>query len=74
MTQFLKKSVSLQGHRTSIALEKAFWEVLKEAASAQGISLIQLIQSIDVNRKGALSSALRLYALAYALGEEKIHN
>ena len=69
-THFLKKSVSLHGHRTSIALEKAFWDVLEASAKAQGISLSQLIKDIDEGRHGSLSSALRLYALVYAFKRE----
>lgn len=67
---FQKRSVSLHGHKTSVSLEKAFWDVLKEAAHSQNISLSQLIKEIDENRKGSLSSALRLYALSYVLGRQ----
>jgi len=62
-----KRSYSLKGHKTSIALEPAFWEVLEEAAKAQHLSLPQLINKIDENRTGSLASALRLYVLDYAL-------
>lgn len=62
---FQKRSVTLLGHKTSVALEKLFWTVLEEAAVAQGISLTQLIKDIDGGRKNSLSSALRLYALKY---------
>jgi predicted DNA-binding ribbon-helix-helix protein len=61
----LKRSVSLHGHKTSISLEKAFWEVLEESAKAKRISLSQLIKNVDEDRQGSLSSALRLYALEY---------
>lgn len=60
---FQKRSVTLLGHKTSVALEKAFWRVLEEAAHTQEISLSRLIQEIDSKRTGSLSSALRLYAL-----------
>ncbi|MBY0501739.1 MAG: ribbon-helix-helix domain-containing protein [Alphaproteobacteria bacterium] len=60
-----KRSVSLLGHKTSVALESPFWNVLEEAAKDQGVSLSQLIRDIDGGRKGSLSSALRLYALKY---------
>ncbi|MBA3813121.1 MAG: ribbon-helix-helix domain-containing protein [Alphaproteobacteria bacterium] len=62
-TRFHKRSVSLHGHKTSVSLENAFWRVLEEAALAQNISLSQVIRQVDENRQGALSSALRLYAL-----------
>jgi predicted DNA-binding ribbon-helix-helix protein len=61
--RFHKRSVSLHGHKTSVSLENAFWRVLERAAHDQNISLSQLIKQVDEDRKGALSSALRLYAL-----------
>lgn len=65
--RFQKRSVSLHGHKTSVSLEKAFWNVLEKAALSQNISLSQLIKNVDENRQGALSSALRLYALDYSI-------
>lgn len=72
-THFHKRSVSLHGHKTSVSLEKAFWAVLEEAAKDQKLSLSQLIKNIDESRKGNLSSALRLYALAYVLRRNEEH-
>lgn len=66
---FQKRSLTLKGHKTSVALEKAFWMVLEEVAQSRNVSLPQLISEIDEHRKGNLSSALRLYALEYALGK-----
>lgn len=63
--QFQKRSVSLHGHKTSVSLERAFWNVLEQAAKDQNMSLSQLIREIDEKRQGALASALRLYALRY---------
>lgn len=60
---FQKRSLTLKGHKTSVALEKAFWTVLEEMAQSRNVSLPQLISEIDEKRKGSLSSALRLYAL-----------
>lgn len=64
-----KRSYSIMGHRTSIALEDAFWEVLDASARADGRSLPSLIGEIDVQRLKSspppgLASALRVYALA----------
>ena len=69
---FLKRSLTLQGHRTSLSLEKEFWEVLEAAAHSQEIPLIQLIMKIDGTRSGSLSSALRLYALAFAMKRQTL--
>ena len=60
-----KKSFSLSGHRTSVALEAEFWTVLEHSALSQGISLAALVARIDAGRGARpLASALRLYALA----------
>jgi predicted DNA-binding ribbon-helix-helix protein len=60
-----KRSFSLSGHRTSVALEDEFWSVLDAEAKNTGRSLAGLIKSIDETRDGrALASALRIHALA----------
>lgn len=59
-----KRSFSIQGHRTSVSLEKAFWIALKEAAAEDGLTLASLINSIDRGRGDAgLSSAVRVWLL-----------
>ena len=58
-----KRSVLVAGHRTSVSLEDAFWEVLKELADRRGLSINQLVAEVDEGRLGNLSSALRVYAL-----------
>lgn len=60
-----KKSFSLSGHRTSVALEAEFWAVLEGAQRARGSSLASLVGQIDAQRGARpLASALRLHALA----------
>ncbi|WP_414463929.1 ribbon-helix-helix domain-containing protein [Hyphomicrobium sp. B1] len=59
-----KRSFSIQGHRTSISLESAFWVALKEAAAEDGMTLAGLINSIDKTRgEAGLSSAVRVWLL-----------
>ncbi|MBL6934315.1 MAG: ribbon-helix-helix domain-containing protein [Alphaproteobacteria bacterium] len=58
-----KHSVVIAGHRTSVSLENAFWEVLSEIAARQNLSRNRLIGMIDSRRTGNLSSAIRLYVL-----------
>lgn len=67
-----KRSVTLSGHRTSVTLEAAFWEALKEIADKRGSSVNELISEIDERRlasgglSGAgLSSAIRIYVLEW---------
>lgn len=62
-----KRSLSLERHRTSLALEPEFWAVLERAAAARAISLPALIGEIDAGRgERALASACRVFALGQA--------
>jgi len=68
-----RHSVTLQGHRTSISLEDAFWRRLQAIATRRGLSTNALVAEIDAARaeggdiEGNLSSALRLYVLEDAI-------
>jgi predicted DNA-binding ribbon-helix-helix protein len=67
MVNLRKRSVSLAGHATSVALEPEFWAVLDEMARARGISLAALVGRLDSTRgRRPLASACRLAALAWA--------
>ena len=60
-----KRSFSLSGHRTSVALEPEFWVVLEAEAARAGQSLAGFVGAIDARRASrSLASALRLAALA----------
>ena len=61
----VKRSFSLAGHRTSVALEPEFWEALVEIAAASGRALGALVAEIDAERQPEqpLASALRVHAL-----------
>lgn len=59
-----KRSFSLSGHRTSVALEPEFWAVIEASAQRDGKTLAALVAQIDASRgPRPLASALRLYAL-----------
>lgn len=61
-----KRSFTLAGHRTSVALEPEFWVVVETAAAARGISIAALVGELDAARAdtGApLASTLRVFAL-----------
>jgi predicted DNA-binding ribbon-helix-helix protein len=62
----VKRSIVLAGHKTSVSLEDAFWEGLKEIAKTNRRTLSDLIGGIDTEREhGNLSSTLRLFVLDY---------
>jgi predicted DNA-binding ribbon-helix-helix protein len=61
-----KRSLTISGHRTSIALEPEFWAGIGAMARARNISATLLIREIDAGGKGVnLSSAVRVAVLAW---------
>jgi predicted DNA-binding ribbon-helix-helix protein len=66
MASRIKRSIVLDGHRTSVSLEDPFWDALKDIAKWKRNTVAELISSINLDRKHAnLSSALRLFVLNY---------
>jgi predicted DNA-binding ribbon-helix-helix protein len=66
----IKRSIVIAGHKTSVSLEDEFWVGLKEIAAARGITLSDLVASIDTGRQhGNLSSAIRLFVLDHYRGQ-----
>lgn len=64
MTRPVKRSFSIDGHRTSISLEAEFWNALKVAAAEDGATLAALVGAIDKQRgQAGLSSAVRVWLL-----------
>ena len=60
----IKRSMSIAGHRTSIALEAEFWSGIEAVAAAQDLPLPLMIRRIDEQRTAAnLSSAIRVAVL-----------
>jgi predicted DNA-binding ribbon-helix-helix protein len=60
----VKRSIVLVGHKTSVSLEDAFWEGLKDIAKTKRSTLSELVSGIDTDREqGNLSSAIRLFVL-----------
>lgn len=67
-TTLKKRSVNIAGHSTSVTLEHAFWQALKEIANARRTSVSALIAEIDQARGNDaaapnLSSAIRVFVL-----------
>ena len=65
-----KRSVRIAGHPTSISLEDAFWDALREIANARNVRLSELVEEIDAERSSQnLSSAIRVYVLSSFRGQ-----
>ena len=62
----VKRSIVVAGHKTSVSLEEAFWNGMKEISGLRNMTLSELVGEIDNNRQqGNLSSAIRLFVLDY---------
>lgn len=69
----VKRSLAIAGHKTSISLEPLFWEMLKEAAAQEEVSLAQLVARIDAERIAAdrapgLAGAIRIWLVTKERG------
>ena len=62
----IKRSVVINGHKTSISVEDQFWAALKEIAAQRQVTIAKLIAMVDHDRSeiANLSSALRLFVLS----------
>jgi predicted DNA-binding ribbon-helix-helix protein len=60
----VKRSIVVAGHKTSVSLEEAFWNGMKEISGERNMTLSELVGEIDSKRQqGNLSSAIRLFVL-----------
>ena len=65
-----KRSVVLDGQKTSITLEDNFWIELKKIARGQNVTVSRLVAQIDSARNQSnLSSAIRIFVLEHLQNE-----
>lgn len=60
-----KRSLTLQGHRTSVSLEDEFWQAFCEIAAQDNRPINAMAAEIDANRgeDTGLASAIRVFVL-----------
>jgi len=63
----IKKSITIKRHRTSVSLEKEFWDALSIISKEKKISVEKLIFYIDIKRESSLASSIRVFVLQYFL-------
>ena len=59
MTPPLKRSVTIDGHRTSVSLEEAFWRGIADAARTRGMTRAHLIGQIEARIAGKPLTAFK---------------
>src|SRR5262245_37847686 len=63
-SSIIKRSVIIDGHKTSVSLEDAFWSDVKEIAHRHQSTPSKLISQIaETRQQDNLSSAIRLFVL-----------
>ena len=68
----VEHSVAIDGQKTSISVEEAFWSALKDIAYERDESLSHLIASIKANRQFSnLSSAIRVYVVQHYMEQHR---
>jgi predicted DNA-binding ribbon-helix-helix protein len=69
-SRITKRSIVVNGKKTSVSLEDEFWSALKAIASKRLMNLSDLVTAIDGQREHPnLSSAIRLFVLAFYQGQ-----
>ena len=61
----IKKSITIKKHRTSLLLEKEFWDALEIISKEKETSIEGLISKIDNARVSSLASSTRVFILQY---------
>ena len=62
----VKRSIVIDGHKTSVSLEDPFWTELKNIAHTRQVTMSELVTKIeDTREQSNLSSAIRLFVLQH---------
>ena len=62
----IKRSIVLDGHKTSVSLENEFWDGLREIVVHENTTLSTLVGQIDHDRDSCnLSSAIRVFVFKH---------
>ena len=73
-TAVIKRSIFINGRKTSVSLENEFWVGLHDIAKSRKITAAELVGEIDRQRTTVnLSSAIRIYVYNYFRSKEGGH-
>ena len=64
MSVVVKRSITIEGHKTSVTLEDEFWDALRVIAWRDKTTMVSLVHQINQRRNQSnLSSAIRVFVL-----------
>ena len=67
------RTIYIDGRKTGVSLEDAFWSLLEEIAQAEGTTVSKIVAEIDKTRQhGNRSSAIRLFVLDWIIRSQKV--
>lgn len=62
----IRRVMTINGRRTSVRMEKGFWEALDDVARRRGLAVADLVSEVDqVRGDNPLTGALRVRAVSY---------
>jgi predicted DNA-binding ribbon-helix-helix protein len=74
-TAVIKRSIFINGHKTSVSLEDEFWDGLREITGYGTRAVALLIEQINRGRDNCnLSSAVRIFVFNYFWAREKMNS
>lgn len=64
--QLLSRNVTIDGHRTSLRLEKVSWDALDDICRSEGLTIHELCSMVEPLRNGSSrTSAVRAFIVSY---------
>ena len=74
-TAVIKRSIFINGHKTSVSLEDEFWHGLLEIADQDRLTVPMLVERIDRDRNTCnLSSAIRIFVFSHFRTGQKMNS
>ncbi len=65
-SSLVNRNVTINGHRTSVRLERKMWEALEEIARREGRSINDICSQVEGSRQeSTLTAGLRVFLLSY---------
>ena len=65
-SNLVNRNIIVDGHRTSIRLEPAMWQALREISAREGKTMHALVTEIERGRaQSSLTAAIRVFLLDY---------
>ncbi len=73
MSKLLSKNVRIEGHRTSVRLERDMWEALEDICERERLGLNEMCTLVArAHRSGGFTSSLRVFIMNYYRDQDSV--